>query len=365
MAPPPPVEMDAATKAMFDILTQNMTQMRLANEAQAERMEQLTTELALSRDNKLRFKVIEPVKYSLDSTIKLQDYYVTFEIFCSAQYGNSNKDAWSAALGKFLDGDISQAYIGLVGGSMPWLDLKTTLAARFADAAQRTNKFLNLFNNLVQDSGESLLNLSMKVERIAKQAYPTFNQLNLDVLIKNKFLAVVPEDVFDKLNIALLDKDLAVVTFEKIVSLAEKVQKTIPKTVIVEVAKAANAVIIESDPIANVQAAISLRPNSGAVPRLNCTHCNKPGHAQTSCWTLHPNLKPARNSNGNFSGRGNYNNNNRGDWNNNRGGQGNASVMLVMILVIWPICAQLGIDIIIWRHLLLFKLEHQILRYLR
>ncbi|CAF2102414.1 unnamed protein product, partial [Rotaria magnacalcarata] len=94
----PPVEMDAATKAMFDILTQNMTQMRLANEAQAERMEQLTTELALSRDNKLRFKVMEPVKYSLDSTIKLQDYFVTFEIFCSAQYGKANKDAWSAAL---------------------------------------------------------------------------------------------------------------------------------------------------------------------------------------------------------------------------------------------------------------------------
>ncbi|CAF4280914.1 unnamed protein product [Rotaria magnacalcarata] len=303
MAPPPPVEMDAATKAMFDILTQNMTQMRLANEAQAERMEQITNELALSRDSKLRFKVIEPVKYSLDSTIKLQDYFVTFEIFCSAQYGNANKDAWSAALGKFLEGDISQAYIGLEGGSMPWEELKTTLAARFADTAQRTNKFLNLFNNLVQDSGESLLNLSMKVERIAKQAYPTFNQLNLDVLIKNKFLAVVPEDVFDKLNIALLDKDLAAVPFEKIVSLAEKVQKTTPKTVIVEVAKAANTVVIEPEPVANVQAAISLRPNSGAIPRVNCTHCNKPGHAQTSCWTLHPNLKPARNSNGNFSGR--------------------------------------------------------------
>ncbi|CAF4940901.1 unnamed protein product, partial [Rotaria socialis] len=56
MAPPPPVEMDAATKAMFDILTQNMTQMRLANEAQAERMEKLTNEPALSRDSKLRFK---------------------------------------------------------------------------------------------------------------------------------------------------------------------------------------------------------------------------------------------------------------------------------------------------------------------
>ncbi|CAF4395910.1 unnamed protein product, partial [Rotaria magnacalcarata] len=148
----------------------------------------------------------------------------------------------------------------------------------------------------------------MKVERIAKQAYPTFNQSNSDVLIKNKFLAVVPEEVFDSLNIALLDKDLAALPFEKIVSLAEKVQKTTPKTVIVEIAKAASAVAIESNPIANVQAAISLRPNSGVTPRINCTHCNKPGHDQTSCWTLHPNLKPARNSNGNFSGRGNFNN---------------------------------------------------------
>ncbi|CAF3486660.1 unnamed protein product, partial [Rotaria socialis] len=333
MAPPPTVEMDAASKLMFDILTQNITQLRLANEAQAERMEKLTAELALSRDNKLRFKVIEPVKYSLDSTIKLQDYFVTFEIFCAAQYGNANKNAWSAALGKFLEGDISQAYIGLEGGSMPWEDLKTTLAARFADTAQRTNKFLNLFNNLVQESNESLLNLSMKVERIAKQAYPTFTQLNLDVLIKNKFLAVVPTEVFDSLNIALLDKDLAAVPFEKIVSLAEKVQKTTPKTVIVEVAKAANTLVIEPEPVANVQAAISLRPNSGAIPRVNCMHCNKPGHAQTSCWTLHPNLKPARNSNGNFRGnfnnntsRGNYNNSNRGGWNNNRGSQGNQSV---------------------------------------
>ncbi|CAF2220997.1 unnamed protein product, partial [Rotaria magnacalcarata] len=258
-------------------------------------------------------------------------------MFCAAQYGNANKDAWSAALGKFLEGDISQAYIGLEGGSMPWEDLKTTLAARFADTAQRTNKFLNLFNNLVQENNESLLNLSMKVERIAKQAYPTFNQLNLDVLIKNKFLAVIPVEVFDSLNIALLDRDLAAVPFEKIVSLAEKVQKTTPKTVIVEVAKAASAVIVESDPIANVQAAISLRPNSGATPRTSCTHCNRPGHAQASCWALHPNLKPTRNSNSNFSDRGNFNNNtnrgnynsnsNRGGWNNGRGAQGNQSVV--------------------------------------
>ncbi|CAF3735927.1 unnamed protein product [Rotaria socialis] len=301
-------KMDEATKAMFDILVQNVKELKTANKTQADRMEQLINELALSHDNKqLRFKVVEPVKYSLDSTITLQEYLTTFKKFCSAQYGCANKDAWSAALGKFLEGDISQAYTGLEGGSMPWEKLKTTLAARFADTAQRTNKFMSLFNNLVQESSESLLNLSMRVQRIAKQAYPTFAQINLDVLIKNKFLAVVP-DVFDKLNIALPDKELAAVSFEKIVSLAKKVQKITPKTSTVEVAKAVNTVItIETEPVANIQAATSLRPNSGATPRINCTHCNKPGHAQDRCWTLHPNLKPARNSNGNLSGRGKRN----------------------------------------------------------
>ncbi|CAF3431485.1 unnamed protein product [Rotaria socialis] len=126
---PPLIEMDAATKAMLDILVQNMTEQKTTNKTQADRMEQLTEELALSRDNKLRFKVIETVKYSLDSTVKLEDYFVTFEAFCSAQYGSANKNAWSAALGKFLEGNISQAYTGLEGGSMPWEDLKTTLAA--------------------------------------------------------------------------------------------------------------------------------------------------------------------------------------------------------------------------------------------
>ncbi|CAF2143410.1 unnamed protein product [Rotaria magnacalcarata] len=98
------IEMDAATRAMFDILVKNMTVLKTANQTQAERMEQLTSEQALSRDSKqLRFRVIEPVKYSLDSTIKLQDYFVTFEEFCSAQYGCANKNAWSAALGDFLE----------------------------------------------------------------------------------------------------------------------------------------------------------------------------------------------------------------------------------------------------------------------
>ncbi|CAF4422321.1 unnamed protein product, partial [Rotaria magnacalcarata] len=277
-----------------------------------------------SQDNKnFKFKVIEPLIYSLDSTIDLQDFFKTFEKYCAAQYGCADKDSWSAALGKFLQGDISKAYIGLEGGNLKWEQLKTTLTARFSDSITRTRRFLVLFNNISQEAEENLLDLSMRVEKLARQAYPTFTQVNLDILIKEKYLAVVPEEVADKLSIAMIDKDLATTPFEKIVSLAERVQKLVPKTNIVEVARAANTVVSGAAGPSNVQAqATSFRPNGGTGGNLVCTHCSKPGHTIDRCWALQPNLKPARRGNTNDN-RGSYNNTGtrggRGTFTNNRG----------------------------------------------
>ncbi|CAF2026442.1 unnamed protein product [Rotaria magnacalcarata] len=310
-------EMDEATKQLIKLLSANLAEQKAANKTQADLLKKLTE--TATETKQIKFKVIEPLVYSLESTINLQDFFVTFEKFCAAQYGCADRNAWSAALGKFLEGDISKAYIGLEGGNLPWDNLKTTLTARFADAVNRTKRFLCLFNNIVMGPEENLLDLSMRVEKLARQAYPTFSQDNLDTLIKEKYLAVVPEDVADRLSIAMVDRDLTTTTFEKIVSLAERVQKLAPKTNIVEVAKAANTVVLGAAGPLNIQAqATSFRPNGGSTNNTNtlCSHCNKPNHTIDRCWTLHPTLKPAR--------RGN-NNNSQGSYNNtgNRGGRGN------------------------------------------
>ncbi|CAF3703173.1 unnamed protein product [Rotaria socialis] len=315
--------MDAATKQLIQLLTDNLAEQKAANKTQADLLKKYM-EGGSSQDNKnFKFKVIEPLIYSLDSTIDLQDFFKTFEKYCAAQYGCADKDSWSAALGKFLQGDISKAYIGLEGGNLKWEQLKTTLTARFSDSITRTRRFLVLFNNISQEAEENLLDLSMRVEKLARQAYPTFTQVNLDILIKEKYLAVVPEEVADKLSIAMIDKDLATTPFEKIVSLAERVQKLVPKTNIVEVARAANTVVSGAAGPSNVQAqATSFRPNGGTGGNLVCTHCSKPGHTIDRCWALQPNLKPARRGNTNDN-RGSYNNTGarggRGNFTNNRG----------------------------------------------
>ncbi|CAF3707183.1 unnamed protein product [Rotaria socialis] len=309
--------MDEATKQLIKLLSDNLAEQKAANKTQADLLKKLTE--TSTETKQIKFKVIEPLVYSLESTINLQDFFTTFEKYCAAQYGCADRNTWSAALGKFLEGDISKAYIGLEGGNLPWDNLKITLTARFADSVNRTKRFLCLFNNIVMGPEENLLDLSMRVEKLARQAYPTFSQNNLDTLIKEKYLAVVPEDVADRLSIAMVDRDLASTTFEKIVSLAERVQKLAPKTNIVEVARAANTVVLEAAGPVNIQAqATSFRPNGGNTSTTNtlCSHCNKPGHAIDRCWTLHPTLKPAR--------RGNYNTN-QGSYSNtgNRGSRGN------------------------------------------
>ncbi|CAF3693335.1 unnamed protein product [Rotaria socialis] len=80
-----------------------------------------------------------------------------------------------------------------------------------------------------------------------------------------------------------------------------------PKTNIVEVARAANTVVLGAAGPVNVQAqATSFRPNGGNTSNTSttCSHCNKPGHAIDRCWALHPTLKPARCGNNNYNQAG-------------------------------------------------------------
>ncbi|CAF2107070.1 unnamed protein product, partial [Rotaria magnacalcarata] len=126
--------------------------------------------------------------------------------------------------------------------------------------------------------------------------------------------------------IIMVDTELSVFEYSKLVTLAERFEMLCPKIVIVETADKVE--IKASEPTtSDVQAVVSLRPNGGALPKVVCTHCSKSGHTHDKCWTLHANLKPVRNTgtnnnnnnnqNRNNNCRGNNNNNNRGAQNNN------------------------------------------------
>ncbi|CAF4410188.1 unnamed protein product, partial [Rotaria magnacalcarata] len=106
--------------------------------------------------------------------------------------------------------------------------------------------------------------------------------------------------------------------------MAERVEALAPKTNIDEVTNTTKTIVLgAAEPVLNVQAATSLRPNGGAITKLMCSHCNKPNHSQDRCWTLNPQLKPNNNRGNNYNNNINSRGNPRGGFNNNRGASNN------------------------------------------
>ncbi|CAF4923955.1 unnamed protein product, partial [Rotaria socialis] len=313
---------DEQIALMFKNLTDAVTQLTASNAKQESQIGSQTALInALKNKGK---KVPEPEPFDLDCGTTLPDFFVHFESYCTDLYGDTKKDAWSPVLKKFLEGEVKEAYIGLKGGNLKWALLKNTLTKQFADTVQRTKNFKIQFNALKREDSETLLAFSIRVSRICECAHPNYGIEELADMTKSKFLEKLPCEVAEKMAIIMVDTELSAYEYSKLVTLAERFEMLCPKTVIVEAADKVG--IKASEPsTCDVQAAVSLRPNGGALPKVVCTHCNKGGHTQDKCWTLHANLKPVRNTSARSNNNSDQNRNNsyRNNSNNNRGAQSN------------------------------------------
>ena len=67
--------MDEATKQLIKLLSANLAEQKAANKTQADLLKKLTE--TSTETKQIKFKVIEPLVYSLESTINLQDFFTT------------------------------------------------------------------------------------------------------------------------------------------------------------------------------------------------------------------------------------------------------------------------------------------------
>ncbi|CAF2210582.1 unnamed protein product [Rotaria magnacalcarata] len=254
-------------ESMFKKLTEAVTQLTASNVKQESQIGSQTA-LINSLKNKGK-KVPEPEPFDLDGGTTLPDFFVHFGSYCTDLYGDTKdtkKDAWSPVLKKFLEGEVKEAYIGLKGGNLKWALLKNTLTKQFADTVQRTKNFKIHFNALKREESESLLAFSIRVSRICECAHPYYGSDELADTTKSKFLEKLPYEVAEKMAIIMVDTELSAYEYSKLVTLAERFEMLCPKIVIVETADKVE--IKASEPTTgDVQAAVSLRPNGGALPK--------------------------------------------------------------------------------------------------
>ena len=243
-------------------------------------------------------KIPEPEPFDLNSGITLPQFFVHFESYCTDLYGDAKKDAWSPVLKKFLEGAVKEAYIGLKGGNLKWDLLKNTLTTQFAVNRGHTKNYKRLFSQLGRDKDEPFFTLSYRVNRLTKQAHPTFRKPELDELAKEKFLEIIPDDLENLLELVLIEKDMESVELSKLVSLAERLENSIPKKFMNDNVKVETVTKkVKFNPDIEIKGIASFRPNGGPVNSVyndanqnnqsiinrQCLSCNNFGHWANAC----------------------------------------------------------------------------------
>ena len=285
----------AEYERMFQKLSEAVTHLTANTLKQETQINAQNAHIAALKKEK---KVPEPEPFNLDGGTTLPEFFIIFEDYCTDLYGNTKKDAWSPVLKKFLEGEVQQAYIGLKGGNLKWDLLKSTLTTQFAVNRGRTKNYKRLFSQLGRDKDESFFTLSYRVSRLAKQAHPTFRKPELEWLVKEKFLEIIPDDLENLLELVLIEKEMESVELSKLVSLAERLERSIPKIFMNDNVKINNVTKrVKFNPDIKIRGITSFRPNGGTVNSVyseanqnnqsiinrQCLSCNNFGHWTRSC----------------------------------------------------------------------------------
>ncbi|CAF2153526.1 unnamed protein product [Rotaria magnacalcarata] len=144
---------------------------------------------------------------------------------------------------------------------------------------QQIKSFKKLFSALVRNEDESLIALSLRISKLARQAHPTFRVLEYNELVRDKFLELIPDELENNLEIAVSKLNINNIKMAKLVSLAESCERQGSNTVIIEAVKTA----VGSETINKVNIMSSFRPNGGTIPKFKCNRCNKFGHTSKTC----------------------------------------------------------------------------------
>ncbi|CAF2132878.1 unnamed protein product [Rotaria magnacalcarata] len=285
----------AEYERMFQKLSEAVTHLTANTLKQETQINAQNAHIAALKKEK---KVPEPEPFNLDGGTTLPEFFIIFEDYCKDLYGNTKKDAWSPVLKKFLEGEVQQAYIDLKGGNLKWNLLKNTLTTQFAINRGRTKNYKRLFSQLGRDKDEPFFTLSYRVSRLTKQAHPTFRKPELNELAKEKFLEIIPDDLENLLELVLIEKDMESVELSKLVSLAERLESSIPKKFMNDNVKI-NTVTekVKFNPDMEIKGIASFRPNGGTVNSVyndanqsnqsiinrQCLSCNNFGHWANAC----------------------------------------------------------------------------------
>ena len=144
--------------------------------------------------------VPEPEVFTVSKGTSFSQFLNHFEKYCDHRY-SSHKDYWVKELEKFLEGDIKDVYMSIRKPRTTYREIKEMLTEWYVDTRRHRISTKRIqFEQATRKYGEDLSVFAVRLESLAKEAYPKRDMIHSREL-REKFLSAIPSKA-NKLIIA-------------------------------------------------------------------------------------------------------------------------------------------------------------------
>ena len=247
-------------------------------------------------------EVVQPAVFDMNGKQSLKQFLDTYERYFRKKFDGSQWEC-TQELGKFIAGELRDAYDALGGPQRKYRDMKQELLQWYkTQRVGKTHQWQVEFRQAAMRHKESLKLYCMRLKEMAQRAYPG-NEKECAKQLRRKLLGTAPASFLDRVEKREETKDMLELgkrlTWGEIVDLAEKEDKKRRKAAYYQQLDESDNDMIERLQRLKCSAATATgksspekvyassrymnQPKSANV-FVSCQWCGKPGHSEEMCW---------------------------------------------------------------------------------
>ena len=143
-----------------------------------------------------------PELFEMNSGQSIIDFFHDFETYCKQSFRTS-ENTWTLELGRYLSGELKQAFEALRGPNDTYRHVKTKLLSWYEDSYEHCQLGRKAaFNEARVEPDESLRLYAARLERLFKLAYPK-RDIDTSKVLREKFIKTIPRKSRQQINSAL------------------------------------------------------------------------------------------------------------------------------------------------------------------
>ncbi|KAL7640431.1 UNVERIFIED_CONTAM: hypothetical protein RMT77_008706 [Armadillidium vulgare] len=217
-----------------------------------------------------------PLKYSLEEGHDFERFLQDFETYCDNTYPEV-VNTWSRVLGKYLEGSLLDSFNNIDGGRIPYYLVKEKLRKIVHQASRNKDKIAEKYWSAKRERDETIMNFSMRLDRLAEAAGIDTRQELFDEIKKIKILEGLSGESAGKVKFAALSEPR--ISIDRIIELADNVEMCFISDQPEKKQERKDTTTERKPEREKLQVAVTDKKTD-----KKCNFCEKEGHLESECY---------------------------------------------------------------------------------